>query len=276
MEANYKIKEDISYYHSLKRKMSFTDKFCWDRHLKNSDGTLNYQWGFSHSWFICSNMQLCKLIKPTSYQEFYENYVGKYAADVPLLPEPLSENKTDYECYTRYNHGRTEEYLMQMAHKMKEEVEKEVPVVFSVNDYYEYIIYHIIIETFNGYIKEVKAQNLLVSLYEESSIIDTDGYADTMCGVDFLLKKKDNTVLMVQVKPYSFFISNRTDTNRDRMSHMEGGYKYKCLRSWMIKHLKNYNFANNELLYIVYKDGSFIEHNQQYLYTIRDWMNILS
>lgn len=266
--SKYIIKE-IEYYSNLKKKMDSVHKHVWGKHIDESE------WGLSHSWFIGSDVSLCKRINPKNYQEFYDKYVDEYSIELPLLPEPNEKDKKDKE--ERYNNGRTEDYLLQLARKFKELYELIDDKIFTLTEYYDLIICHVIIETFNGYKNELNAQNIILTQNPNYKIIPIDSsYLDNSCGIDFFIKSDSDLLYMIQVKPKSFFVATRTDVVKDKQNHMIGGVKYNNLKKWVDNNRNKYKFGNENLLFMVYdsrNNNDFIKINNKYTNTINNWNN---
>lgn len=160
-------------------------------------------WGkhFSPSTAIGHDAMLYKRLYPESYEDFYEKYV-RYAE------ENIHEQ-------IRYR-GLTENELLKLAEDYKnytEELDEEIDE--DADTYLADALCHIIVETYDGMEMERRAFKILEKAglnprYPHSSY-------DNRYGIDIMIENPANgQEFGVQVKPASFFFSNKPDSVIDR------------------------------------------------------------
>jgi hypothetical protein len=102
-----------------------------------------------------------------------------------------------------------------LAHKYKGLVEDRTNLTYDLSVYFYALICHAIVETFVGQKKEEMIMNHISN--KGFSVKKVEGKKDAKYGVDIEVIGKGQHFYL-QVKPITFFISNYTDTNEDRMS----------------------------------------------------------
>lgn len=140
----------------------------------------------------CSN--LFQRLHPTDYYDFYV----KYTKD----GEETVHNRSEFKYY-----GRTEEEIEKVAKKYMSECGK---TSYTLDEFIMNVYMHVIIETFDGQIKEQEVCQLLVNMgytYERP-----EKNEDSRFGIDFKVFKGDELKFILQIKPISFFtgIYNRS------------------------------------------------------------------
>lgn len=133
---------------------------------------------------------------PSSYQEFADRYFDDY-----------DYNTFDYRTCTGDRHyGRSVEQLVCIANRYHQEINN--PDI-TLEQCFDDLINHIIIETYDGHQAELHISNLLTTynVYEINTGIDD---LDAICGVDLVIRKKGmNKHHYIQVKPNTTFIGDK-------------------------------------------------------------------
>lgn len=184
-----KIKE-YSHYTNLKQKThSFLDKI--------------YRNNFSHRPVIGSCSYLYKLFKPTSYEDFLNQYTQYTYGPTPEL------------C------GRSIDELIVLSRLFQEKSEEingnnEKFPKLTFEDYYDLLILHIIIETYDGQ----KVEEYYREMYESvgCEIELPSEKEDARLGIDFIIKTNERNHF-IQVKPRTFITSTSSGTRADREHH---------------------------------------------------------
>lgn len=219
-EEDVKFKGDEHYY-SLKRY--FNRKFIIDW----------YEEKFRPAKSIGYVMQLMERFAPTSSEEAYRLYIES------------GFNEKDRELEDR---GRDYDEIEEMAIEWKTLTNDSHPLV----DFYDTLVLHAVIETYDGYIKEKAVKDaLLTNGYEVSK---PSGKDDSELGIDLIAKKNIDTFL-IQVKPHSFFYrTKKGDLIKDRKRvwrAQEKGLKEYGPRAWY----RYYIYDNNTKMWVLNKDG---------------------
>lgn len=143
---------------------------------------------------------LMKKFAPTSLEQAYDSYIvsGIIDSDLP-----------------RTQRGRTAEELEELAIEWHDYYGKgDIPLV----EFYDALVLHAIVETYVGYSFEAEAKRMLDENGFETSW--ASDYDDGKYAVD-IIANKDGRRYFIQVKPVSFFVSNRGHTTRDRRRIIE-------------------------------------------------------
>lgn len=147
---------------------------------KNSWYGLNqtYRWG-------CCSYLYKKYGRPETYQAFYNNYT------------------TDISCGQPQTYGRSEDYIYEVAKEFKNRCGEDYPV----EDYYNYIVQKIIIDTLDGAKKESEAA---INLEEKGgfTVIEPTYNEDKNYGIDLKCCEGETLSFLVQIKPHTFFTGN--------------------------------------------------------------------
>lgn len=201
-----------------------------------------YKRNFAPRPKIGSCAYLYKVLKPTSYSDFLHKYV-------------------EYTDGTNNSilHGRSIERIVEFARSFQEKAEKQYKDDTSYpkmefSDYYDLLILHIIIETYDGQ----RAEEYYRELYENKGFNVTipDESDDTILGIDFIIQGPEQKHF-IQVKPRTFATSV-SSTSRDRRNHFE---KEKLIK---------YNYGENSTLeFIFYEKGVGVDENDIQTY-VRD------
>lgn len=132
-----------------------------------------------------------------------------------------------------------------------------------IEDYFDDIINHAIIETYNGQIREVK----LIEEYEKRGFTaeHTSGYWDRYLGVDFIIKKNGIIRDYIQCKPLSTFSPNANKScidDRVGFFHKEDMKKKECEKKGLPYYPTKfilYNQYKNDWVSINGKRGFLLE-----------------
>ena len=176
---------------------------------------------------------LYKALKPVSYQDFYEKYIN-------YLPNVDAKYR-----------GRSLEEIITMAKDFENKAKnsfKDIEIIqnMTFEDFFDLLILHIIIETYDGHIAEEHYKNLYHKLGYE--IIEPNDNDDALRGIDFIIKGKNNHQHFIQVKPRSFATST-SSTAYDRANHFN---KEKLIKE---------RYGNDSMLEFIFYEGDDIDNN---------------
>lgn len=154
----------------------------------------------------CTN--LYRKLSPTSCEDFYDKYT-RYAEEHPQMPI----------C----NRGLSVAELMRLAEDYKHKSELNgTPPIYNVDTYLNDALCHIITETWDGQTNEREFMLFLETClpvgYKCSKF---SGEIDAKYGLDIKVTRDDGRVSAIQIKPITFFKSNRPDVQADRVSLCE-------------------------------------------------------
>lgn len=156
---------------------------------------------FSPSNKIGNCTDLYRKLKPETTKDFFEKYV-KYA----------QENKG-----LKIRHrGLTMEELIETAEKYKKLSEEATMAKYDLSIYYYDMLCHIITETYYGQHRESEFSDFLEGLGYKCGKFE--GWVDTRYGVDIKVTKSNGKESAIQIKPATFFYSNRYDVQKDRIN----------------------------------------------------------
>ena len=145
-------------------------------------------------------MQLCCKLKPTDYEDIYNKYLD-YASK--NITQPVLKRGLDYNGF--YN----------LALEYKKLAEEKTNFKYDLSVYFYGLVCHAIIETLNGQNKEQELLKLLkLRGYDAHK---EEGFKDTRYGVDVAVKGI-NEDFYIQIKPITFFMSKKLDTQKDRIN----------------------------------------------------------
>lgn len=167
------------------------------------DGVISKIW---HDQFAPSNKvgnctNLYRKLKPVSHRDFYTKYIA-YAEEHP-----------DVRINDR---GLSYDELYDLAVRYKKASDERTGTNYDLSLYFYDAVCHIIVETWNGQKLEREFVQFLQMLGYECSKFD--GRIDAEYGVDIKVTRNDGRVSAIQIKPISFFKSNRWDVHRDRIA----------------------------------------------------------
>ena len=169
---------------------------------KNAKASLIWRQHFAPGSHIGNCTNLYRKLNPSDEVDFYLKYIT-YASE--HQDEPIYERGLSY----------TE--LVQLAEKYKKAVEMKIKAKYDLETYFHDALCHIIVETWDGQQNERDFSNFLRSLGYECSHFD--GYTDARFGLDIKVNNpRTDKVSAIQIKPISFFLSNRPDVHKDRIN----------------------------------------------------------
>lgn len=159
-----------------------------------------------HDYFAPSNRignctNLYRKLRPKSCDDFYLKYID-YAKNNPNLP--ISQR------------GLTYNELYSISERYKKVVEDKINLSYDVSVYFYDALCHIIVETWDGQQNERDFITYLNNLGYKCSKFE--GSVDAKYGVDIKVERGDGRVSAIQIKPISFFKSNRSDVQSDRIN----------------------------------------------------------
>lgn len=138
-------------------------------------------------------MSNCKEYNPKTYNDFYHYYLQ----NVKNISEILEIAKN---------------FLNDIPDKSFTTLEECVDI----------LIYHSVIETYRGWVREKKIEEFLKS--KGGEILKNNGEDDSKRGIDILLTHRGNLVI-IQVKPSSFIYSIKSDCIKDRIEAYKKMYE---------------------------------------------------
>ncbi len=194
---------------------------------------------------------LYKILKPNSYQDFLQKYL-----------EYAERNKDTLRVIDR---GLTEDELILLAQEYKFLCERQVNINEPLTTYLNDAICHIIIETYDGMRREEEAISIISS--RGYRVRKGGDFLDRRYGVDLACTDGHGKCFAVQVKPVSFFLSNRIDVTEDRNLIYQKKEKLKKEKgmetfymiydknvdgriTWIKNHDDNFAFAFDDALYL--------------------------
>lgn len=137
----------------------------------------------------CSN--LFQRLRPSSYYDFYK----KYTKD----GEETINSRNEFIFY-----GRTENEIIEVAKKYRDECGD---YSYPLEDYIKNVYMHVIVETFDGQVKEQQINQLLTNMGYTYDKPEND--EDACYGIDFKVYKDNRLSFVLQIKPISFFIGTK-------------------------------------------------------------------
>lgn len=217
---------------------------------KNDLGIFGDQWK-NYSWrrVIGNCSYLHKILNPKDFQDFMDKYV-----------ESGEGNDFDIETLRGDDtRGRTIEQLKAIANAYFQDSIKKNPIAedFGYERFFDDVINHVIIETMIGKTIENALSDKIRQKTDKYEIIETYGKFDALFGIDLVLKDKKTRrmVNFFQIKPVSFFTSNRWDTKKDRINHFRKEREFK-------QYLSSINSDEYKPVeYVVYDKRYFMETN---------------
>ena len=170
------------YYYSMKKKFNYGKLGEWYEKIGRTSRSIGYV------------SALLKRLHPQSHREAYEMYIesGKNEKDKGLD-----------------NRGRDYDELEALAMQWRSYSNTHYQLV----EYYDALVLHAVIETFDGLRKEEIVFNGFLKYGFDTSY--TEGSTDSTCGVDIIAKKNGKTFL-VQVKTLSYFYGHTPKLESDR------------------------------------------------------------
>lgn len=168
---------------------------------KNSIISTIWRNSFAPSNRIGNCTNLYRKLNPTDCNDFYEKYLN-YAEEHQELP--ISKRGLSYN------------ELLALAERYKKATEEKLKLSYDLSVYFYDALCHIIIETWDGQQNERDFIRFLTKLGYKCSKFD--GKIDAEYGVDIKVTRDDGRISAIQIKPISFFKSNRSDVQTDRIN----------------------------------------------------------
>lgn len=138
-------------------------------------------------------------LNPISYEDFYYK-----------LKSYAENNKNTLSVYER---GLTSDELHKIAVNFKNGVEKhDRNIVFTLENYIDYILYVNVIQTFDGHINEVMLVDY-INKYWYKDAHRVTGSLDSQYGIDIMYRGDTRGI---QVKSIKFFFGNKSSVVTDR------------------------------------------------------------
>lgn len=168
---------------------------------KDKTASVTWRFNFAPSNRIGNCTNLYRKIRPKTVEEFFDKYIG-FAEEHPSLPIR--------------DRGLTEHEILQVARDYKMMSENGTDKNIEVSTYLYDALCHIIVETWDGQRNEREFADFLRSLGYRCE--NFDGSIDAKYGLDIKVTRADGRVSAIQIKPVSFFLSNRPDVQMDRIN----------------------------------------------------------
>lgn len=182
---NTKIKER-SYYEDIKNRIGKKHNKLWK--------------SISGRPYVGDCSYLYSTLKPLNYQDFFDKYVN--------FINPINEG---IKLKKNTNYGRTIDDLTRLAIYYQEQAQDDN---FTLEEYFDDIVCHVIIETFDGHQAEKELMNVLTSYGFD--VEETEGVMDAEYGVDLIVRKNGELKEFIQVKPISTFVRTNPSLIEDR------------------------------------------------------------
>lgn len=185
--------------------------------------------------FIGNNTWLYKTLNPSGYQDFFDKYLACAKG------ESLDPKKTYrlWDLKKDEHSGRTLEDLITLAKFYKESCPH---VDYPIEDFFDDLVNHIIIETYDGHRAERELRDILIS--KGCEVEETDGDFDSKFGVDLIVKGRlKQKTYYIQVKPFSAFSKKQPHDGlrKDRINFFNKQ-----------RYLDNHLGEHNEIEYMMY------------------------
>lgn len=150
--------------------------------------------------FVGNCSYLFAKLKPTSYQDFFD----KYVEFVNPIYEGAKLKKNQF-------YGRSLDDLTRLAEYYQEQADDSN---FTLEEYFDDIVCHVIIETFDGHQAEKELMTVLTRYGYD--VEETEGDMDAEYGVDLIVRKNGEFKEFIQVKPLSTFVRTNPSLIEDR------------------------------------------------------------
>ncbi len=152
----------VEHYRNLKRRFNQND-------VNNS-----YNKTYKLPEYIGYCMRIFERLAPESYEDAFEKYTN-------------SGYDTNFDSLNR---GRTKEELIAIAKKWMEECPDSM---LSLEDFYDGLILHIVVETYDGYVREKQVKDALKNA--GATIETVTGDEDSKMAIDIKAELNGNTFL---------------------------------------------------------------------------------
>ena len=180
-----KIKER-SYYEDIKNRIGKKHNKLWKT--------------ISGRPYVGNCSYLYATLKPTSYQDFFDKYIN--------FISPVNEGD---KLKKNQFYGRTIADLVRLATYYQEQANDEN---FTLEEFFDDIVCHVIIETFDGHKAEKELMKVLTDYGFD--VEETEGDMDAEYGVDLIVRKNGEFKEFIQVKPISTFVRTNPSLIEDR------------------------------------------------------------
>lgn len=215
----------------------FKTKEHYEQNKKKFNKKYNMIWRkLSPSPFVGNCSYLIHRYNPKSYEEFWNMYINDFS----------NESYMWDTCKGDPHRGRSIEQINNLATLYHQACND--PNI-TLEDCFDDVVNHVIIETFDGHIVE---RALREKLNESGDLMieEMEDEWDSKYGIDLkIISKKDaNYFRYIQVKPISFFIGNsNASLIEDRKKRFDSENSFKIM-------LENYGKENqyNPILYMAY------------------------
>ena len=160
------------------------------------------------------------------FQDFYKGWKEQHPNEYPTHTDFARYYFSHVNMHTQYtglckpdchHYGRSVKQIFLLADRYKELCNDES---IMVEQYFDDIVNHVIIETYNGQMREIR----LVDEYIRHgfNVEQTSDHWDKNLGVDLIIRKGDVIVDYIQCKPLTTFLGNRNESLiRDRVVFYE-------------------------------------------------------
>jgi hypothetical protein len=225
--------KDISYYNANKKKFNRNYNTIWKGIAgPKYIGLCSYLFQqFYKKWELKHNV-LEEMPTMEEFAHFYFTYTN------PIKSKRIKRDDSMY-------YGRSVDELTRLAQVYMERINNEK---IGLEQCFDDIVCHAIVETFTGQIREV----LIIREYEENGYKaeHTYGKWDKDLGVDFIIRKDDEIKGYIQIKPHTTFASTKNRSlieDRIEFFHKEEMKKEECLKNDMPYYPTKIIIYNNEV-----------------------------
>lgn len=223
---NYEILKDKKYYEILKSKINEKHGRIWKK--------------IAGRPYIGNCSYLYKQLKPIDYQDFFTKYINY-----------ISPHKIDSLKKSEF-YGRTINDLLILAEEYRKLTND---YSFTLEEYFDDIVNHTIIETFDGHKVETYIANILIE--KGFSVNEENGEMDAVLGVDLTVRWKNKLMSYLQIKPISTFIGNNNPSLiDDRVNFYK---KQKKLDEYVLDKIKKGDMTviQKPIEYMLYDKNTF-------------------
>src|SRR5574344_298551 len=173
--------------------IEFKDNIEIYKKAKKNLRMYNFQWkkyAGEHSVGNCA--YLFDKLKPLNYKDFFYKYIKDGEES-----DEADETKR----------GRTREEIFEISKNYLKSIDNScIPLEMCIDEY----IMHVIIETFDGHMRELIIQK---SLEEKGfKLVHGDKDEDSKLNIDFKVYKNNVLKYFIQVKPHTCFYSNKNES----------------------------------------------------------------
>lgn len=231
---DFKQLKDKNYYETLKNKIGSKYGIIWKE--------------IAGRYFVGNCSFLYKKLKPIDYQDFFTKYINYVQPN-----ETKSLKKSQY-------YGRSINDLLKLSIEYKKRAND---YEFTVEDFFDDIVNHVIIETFDGHAIEDYILRILEG--KGYTVNNEDGNMDARLGVDLTVRWKNKLLSYLQIKPITTFIGNNNlSLKRDRANFFE---KQKELDAFVIEQQNKGNtlYCIKPIEYMLY-DKSLYDKESKILF----------